>query len=62
MVLGAKGDLSESLEEMKASSKVKTMVPTDYYGFIYQMKAFSTLVGIILGEKKHVLSPTFAPG
>jgi hypothetical protein len=51
MVLGAKGDLSKSLEEMKASSKVKTTVPINYYGFIFQMKAFSTIVGIILGEK-----------
>jgi hypothetical protein len=38
MVLNAKGDLSKSLDEMKALSKVETMVPTDYYGFIYQMK------------------------
>jgi hypothetical protein len=48
MVLGEKGDLSKSLEEMKASSKVETTVPTDYHSFIYQIKAFSTIVGIIL--------------
>jgi hypothetical protein len=35
MVLGAKGDLSMSLEEMKASSKVETTVPIDYYSFIF---------------------------
>jgi hypothetical protein len=52
MVLGAKGDFSKSLEEMKAFSKVETMVPIDYYGFIFQMKAFSTIVGIILGEER----------
>jgi hypothetical protein len=51
MVLGAKGDLLKSLEEMKASSKVETTDPTNYYGFIYQMKAFSTIVGIILEEE-----------
>ncbi len=51
MVLGPKGDLSKSLEEMKASSKVETTVPIDYYGFIFQMKVFSTIVGIILGRE-----------
>ncbi len=51
MVLGTKGDLSKSLKEMKASSKVETTVSTDYYGFIYKMKAFSTIVGIIPGEE-----------
>jgi hypothetical protein len=51
MVLGAEGDLSKSLKEMKASSKVETMVPITYYGFIFQMKAFSTIVEIILGEE-----------
>ncbi len=51
MVLGTKGDLAKSIEEMKTSSKAETTVPTDYYGFIYQMKAFSTIVGIFLGEE-----------
>jgi hypothetical protein len=51
MVLCAKGDLSKSLEEMKASSKVETTIPIDYYGFIFQMKVFSTIVRIILGEE-----------
>jgi hypothetical protein len=47
MVLIAKGDLLKSLDEMKALSKVETTVPTDYYGFIYQMKIYSALVEII---------------
>jgi hypothetical protein len=51
MVLGTKGDFSKSLEEMKASSKVETTVPINDYGFIFQMKAFSTIVGIILREE-----------
>jgi hypothetical protein len=50
MVLNAKGDLSKSLDEMKASSKFETTVPTDYYGFIYQMKTYSALVEIITGK------------
>jgi hypothetical protein len=50
MVLNAKGDLLKSLDEMKASSKIETMVPTDYYGFIYQMKTYSALVKIITGK------------
>ncbi len=33
MVLGAKEDLSKSLEEMKASSKVETMVPIEMFYF-----------------------------
>jgi hypothetical protein len=35
---------------MKASSKVETTVPTDYYGFYYQMKTYSALVEIITGK------------
>jgi hypothetical protein len=51
MILNAKGDLSNSLlDEMKALSKVETTVPTDYYGFIYQMKTYSALVKIITGK------------
>jgi hypothetical protein len=40
---------------MKASSKVETMVPSYYYGFIYQMKAYSAMIGIITGAKSFVL-------
>ena len=54
MVLNAKGDLSKSLDEMKASSKVKTTVPTDNYGFFYQMKVYSVIIGIITGNKSFV--------
>jgi hypothetical protein len=54
MVLNAKGDLLKSLDEMKASSKVETMIPTDYYGFIYQMKAYSAMIGIITGKNSFV--------
>jgi hypothetical protein len=50
MVLNAKGNLSKSLDEMKTLSKVETMAPTDYYGFIYQMKTYSALVEIITGK------------
>jgi hypothetical protein len=62
MVLGTKGDLSKSLEEMKASSKVETMVPIDYYGFIYQMKSILYNSWNYPLRRKHVLSPTFALG
>ena len=55
MVLNAKGNLLKSLDEMKASSKVETMVPSYYYGFIYQMKAYSAMIGIITGAKSFVL-------
>jgi hypothetical protein len=54
MVLNSKGNLWKSLNEMKASSKVETMVPTDYYGFIYQMKAYSAMIGIITGKNSYV--------
>jgi hypothetical protein len=54
MVLNAKGDLSKSLEEMKASSKVEIAVQTDYHGFIYQMKAYTVLIKIITGDKSLV--------
>ena len=50
MALNAKGNLLKSLDEMKALSKVETTVPTDYYGFIYQMKTYSALVKIITGK------------
>ncbi len=33
---------------------MKTTVPTDYYGFIYQMKAYSAIVGIIMGEDSYI--------
>jgi hypothetical protein len=52
MVLGAKGDLSKSLEEMKEPSKIETTVPINYYGFMFQMKMFSTIVGIIFREER----------
>jgi hypothetical protein len=29
------------------------MVPTDYYGFIYQMKAYSAIVGIITSDDSY---------
>jgi hypothetical protein len=54
MALNAKGDLSKSLDEIKALSKVETTVPTDYYGFIYQMKAYSAIAGIITGDNSHI--------
>jgi hypothetical protein len=50
MVLNAKGDLLKSLDEIKTLSKVETTVPTDYYGFIYQMKTYSAVVKIITGK------------
>jgi len=50
MVLNAKGNLLKSLHEMKASSKVETTVPTDYYGIIYQIKTYSALFEIITGK------------
>jgi hypothetical protein len=54
MVLTAKGDLSKSLNEIKASSKVETTVPMDYHGFIYLMKAYSAIIGIITGKNSFV--------
>jgi hypothetical protein len=54
MVLNAKGNLSKSLDEIKDLSKVETTVPTDYYGFIYQVKAYSAIVGIIIGDNSYV--------
>ena len=50
MIMNAKGDLSKSIDDIKASSKVETTVPSDYYGFIYQMKAFRALIEIITGN------------
>ena len=50
MIMNAKGDLSKSINDIKASSKVETTVPTDYYGFIYQMKAFRALIEIFTGN------------
>ena len=50
MILNTKGGLSKSIDELKASSKVETTVPSDYHGFIYQMKAFSALIEIITGD------------
>ena len=47
IIMNATGDLSKSINDIKASSKVETTVPTDYYGFIYQMKAFRALIEII---------------
>ena len=35
---------------MKALLKAETTVPTDYHGFIYQMKAYATIIRIITGE------------
>jgi hypothetical protein len=40
---------------MKASSKVETTVSMDCYGFIYQMKAYSAMIGIITGKNSFVL-------
>ncbi len=54
MVPNAKGDLLKSLDEIEVSSKVDTMVPTDYYGFKYQMKAYSAMIGIITGKNSFV--------
>ncbi len=45
--MNAKEDLSKSINDIKASSMVETTVPSDYYGFIYQMKAFRALIEII---------------
>jgi hypothetical protein len=50
MIMNAKGDLSKSINYIKASSKVETTVPSDYYGFIYQMKAFRALIEITTGN------------
>ncbi len=49
-VLNAKGDLLKSLEEMKALPKVETTILTDYYGFIYQIKTYKVLIGIVTGK------------
>ena len=54
MIMNAKGDLLKSIDKIKASSKVKTTVPSDYYGFIYQMKAYSALIKIITGDESLV--------
>ena len=54
MIMNAKGDLSKSIDEIKASSMVETTVPSDYYGFINQMKAYSALIEIITGNKSLV--------
>jgi hypothetical protein len=54
MVLNAKGNLSKRFDEIKASSKVKTTAPTDLYGFIYQMNAYSARIGIITGKNSFV--------
>jgi hypothetical protein len=54
MVLNAKGNLSKSLDAIKALSKVETTFPTDYYGFIYQMKAYLAIVGIITGDNSYI--------
>ncbi len=35
---------------MKASSNVQTLVPTDFQGFLYQMKAYLALVRFITGD------------
>jgi hypothetical protein len=51
MVLNAKGDLSKSLDKMKALLKVETAVQTDYHGFIYQMKAYTALIEVITGDE-----------
>ncbi len=50
MALNAKGNLLKSLDEMKALSKVETTIPTDNFGFIYQMKTYSALVKFITGK------------
>jgi len=52
--MNAKGDLSKSIDEIKSSSKVLTTVPSDYYGFIYQLKAYSALIEIITGDNSLV--------
>jgi hypothetical protein len=54
MIMNAKGDISKSLDEIKTSSKVETTVPTNYHGFIYQMKAYSALIEIITGDESLV--------
>ena len=54
MIMNSKGDLLKNLDKIKAPAKVKTMVPTDYHGFIYQMKAYAALIKIVAGDESLV--------
>ncbi len=50
LVLNSKGDLSKSLDKITSSCKAKVTVPTNYHRFLYQLKAYTAAIKIILGD------------
>ncbi len=49
-MINHKGGLTQSVEELKAKAKQDVVAPSDYNKMIFQLKAFTAMIDILLGD------------